>query len=50
MANKEVINVPADSYLLAIDDFVGDAGIVGIDFKTKRSKICDQLSALFIMP
>jgi hypothetical protein len=36
--------MPAYRYLLAIDDFVGNAGIVGIDFEAKRSKICNQLT------
>ena len=44
MADKEAINVPAYGDLLAIDDFVGDTGIVGIDFESEGSKISNQFT------
>ena len=44
MAYKEVIDVPAYHDLLAIDDFVGDTGIVGIDFETKGRNISNQFT------
>jgi hypothetical protein len=54
MAYEEVIDMPAYGDLLAIDDFVGNTGIVGIDFKAEGRKISNQFtinrSALFIMP
>ncbi len=44
MAYKEFIDVPAYGDLLAIDDFVGNAGIVGIDFEAEGRKISNQLT------
>ena len=41
---KQIINMPADSHLFTVNQLVGNARIVGIYFKTNRSKIGDQLS------
>ena len=44
MAYEEVINVPVYGDLLAIDDFIGDTRIVGIDLESKGSKISNQFT------
>ena len=43
MSYEQIINMPANSHLFAVNDLVGNARIVGIYFKTNRSKIGDQL-------
>ena len=43
MANKEVLDVPADCHLLAIDEFVGNAGIVGLISKPREVRSATSL-------
>ena len=46
--------MPTNGELIAINDLVRDAWVVGIDGKTNRYKVCNEFAveskALFIMP
>ena len=44
MTDKEIIDMPANSHLLVIDEFVGNARIIGVYFKTKGKKISHEFA------
>ena len=44
MANEEVINMPADSYLVTIYHLIGNTWVVEIENKTNGAKVRNQFS------